>query len=426
MNIILNKLIAEYLTFGYSLPKKFPSWIDSCITNDTKGNRYDIDEVNELFDLIFDKLLSKYVSKKHIVPLSGGWDSRVILGALLERVDKKSIETVTYGVPGQLDYEIPKKIAHWADIKHHAIDLNHVPFKWKLMLDEAKNSPWTYMPDCYFNKIARIHLNSDHRAIVWSGFLGDPLFGSHLTIFENKTELALNEYLESQVRVNQFSYWDTFNDETSELFDVQNKSKLNNIDLFDIGIRQHNCIYPIISPSIKWEGWKACIGEEENGNKVIAPFIHPHWAGYWLQCPTRLRLDCSLFRDSMKNKFPELFSLPSKSHLGFRPDEKVKYQARRIEYGIRRRLHKKFPKLEIAPQSNNNYLDYDDAFRYRDDYQETLQIASSYLKKIDAVPWIDLDKLWNEHIKQNENHGEAFQILIGLAANLQVNNHSIQ
>ena len=44
--------------------------------------------------------------REHVVPLSGGLDSRLILGALLEHSDARDIRTFTYGIAGSYDFEI--------------------------------------------------------------------------------------------------------------------------------------------------------------------------------------------------------------------------------------------------------------------------------------------------------------------------------
>lgn len=68
-----------------------------------------------------------------------------------------------------------------------------------------------------------------------------------------------------------------------------------------------------------------------------------------------------------------------------------------------------------------NYLDYDEMFRNREDYQVTLWTAFEYLKENQVVPWLDLDALWEEHVRRRKDHGDAFCVLLGLAANCVVN-----
>jgi asparagine synthetase B (glutamine-hydrolysing) len=75
-------------------------------------------------------------SKDHVVPLSGGLDSRLILCALLEHTEAKNIRTYTHGIPGSYDFEIGAQLAKEAGTRHvsfpmstmtyHEDDLRHV------------------------------------------------------------------------------------------------------------------------------------------------------------------------------------------------------------------------------------------------------------------------------------------------------------
>ena len=56
-------------------------------------------------------------------------------------------------------------------------------------------------------------------------------------------------------------------------------------------------------------------------------------------------------------------------------------------------------------------------FRSREDYQATLWAAFEYLKESRVVPWLDLDALREEHMRRRKDHGDAFLVLLGLAAN---------
>lgn len=57
-------------------------------------------------------------SKDQVVPLSGGMDSRIVLGLLLEFVEASKIKTYTFGVHGSYDYEIPNAIARFLGTQH--------------------------------------------------------------------------------------------------------------------------------------------------------------------------------------------------------------------------------------------------------------------------------------------------------------------
>lgn len=411
-------LIQTYLHFGYLPPTQIPNWIDECITEETKGDVYDADEVIERLDLVFDQLLEQYAGDHHIVPLSGGWDSRLILGALLDRVETPSIQTVTFGSPGQLDFEIAKQIADWAEVKHHSINLNEVSFSWNLILESVKKSPFTYTPDVYFAQKS-FNLINDKNVKFWSGFLGDAINGGHTS----KNEKDLKQVRMDFVKKEKFSKNHRLvQSEFEPNVNIPDKTfKIPIEDAVFLGYHCTSCTTPINLPTIEWSGWNGLHENKRYGLSIFTPFVDKLWAGYWLSAPRSKKVGMKLFHEAMEKKFPELFALPSKSRLGFRKNQKISYQLRRANYGIRRRLNKLFPSFKLGPHSIHNYLDYNKAYREREDYQETLKKAFSYLEEVEATPWLNFEKMWDEHLNFKKNYGKEFNILLGLAANLSVN-----
>lgn len=403
-----------YLRYGYLPDSQVPSWIDDCLTPDAKGRFYTPEEVGERLDTLFDSLLEDCRESLHIVPLSGGWDSRLILGELLARVSRDRIETVTFGVPGQFDHDLARTVADWAGVRHHAIDLRQVSFEWESLLESTRHAPWTYIPDGYINQLARERINNDD-AVLWSGFMGDPLAGSHL--YEQKpADLSLQAYLQSQIRSKDLS---RLLPRDEPAWSLSRTSRLSVEDLLDIIIRQRNCIYPIIVPGCRWEGWDARIGSDAGGRRVVAPFIDRQWAGYWLTAPRSQRLHCSLFLETFAWKFPELFALPAKSRLGLPAGRGSAFRLRRFQYRLRKRLQRRIPRLDLAPRTLHNYLDENWAYRERGDFQELLTRAERVLADRNAVPWLDIGALRKAHLARRMNLGRALDLLVGLALNLE-------
>ena len=218
--IINNQIVNTYLWFAYLPPKEIPTWLDDCITPENKGVNYSIKEAASRFDTLFDKLLSQNAASKHIIPLSGGWDSRAILGALLERLDTSEIETVTFGVPGQLDYDIGIRVAKWAGVKHHSLDLRTVDFTWDKIIESVKKSPWTYVPDVLFNQYS-IEKFKDQYNNIWSGFLGDAITGGHLSSLPLEPLIQQDAFIKAEKRCKRYNL-------TSENYNPQNRIILPN------------------------------------------------------------------------------------------------------------------------------------------------------------------------------------------------------
>lgn len=405
--------VNQYLWCGYLPPSEFPAWLSNCITPAAIGKEYSPHEAAERFDALFDALVEQTSSGRHIIPLSGGWDSRAILGALLERLDSDRITTVTFGVPGQLDYDLGKMVADLVGVEHHVIDLRSVDFTWDAIRESVATYPWTYVPDSFFNSLTRNRF-SHSSDTIWSGFLGNPLAGplvdDRVATFSYKQHRGKTHPLCSP----NFSYMDCLPlpEETTPIaYDIA----------LDLGIRQAHAIAPIVLPVRTWDHWGALIGKEKNGAQVIAPFADSAWAGYWLSGPREVRKGRKIYLEMLNLKFPELFSLPGKTNYGTKRDHGVHPMMRRGSHIIRSQAQKHAPWLRIRSSLMANYLDYDEMFRNREDYQATLGAAFEYLKENHVVPWLDLDALWEEHMRRRRDHGDAFCVLLGLAANCAEN-----
>lgn len=412
--------VNQYLWCGYLPPSEFPAWLSDCITPAATGKEYSPREAAEWFDALFDALVEQASSGRHIIPLSGGWDSRAILGALLERIDSDMIATVTFGVPGQLDYDLGKMVADSTGIERHAIDLRSVEFTWEAVRRSVITSPWTYVPDGLFNSLCR-NLVSSSSDTIWSGFLGDPLAGSHFSDLSMPHYEQIVAFSSKQQRGKthplcppSFSLTDAL-----PLPETNIKTRYN--DALDLGLRQACGIAPIVLPIDKWEQWGAVIGKERCGAQVIAPFADSTWAGYWLSAPREVRKGQKLYLEMLNLKFPELFSLPGKANYGTKWSHGVRSMVRKGSHFFRSQVQRRAPWLGIRSSLAANYLDYNEMFRNREDYQATLGAAFEYLKENHVVPWLDLDALWEEHMRRRRDHGDAFCVLLGLAANCAEN-----
>jgi hypothetical protein len=96
-----------FLIFGYipDFKNGGMSWLNydpkSFVVNCENDQAWWINQAAEKFRHVMKKQIAKtFDNDIHILPLSGGCDSRAILGGLLENLPKSQIVTVTYGIPG--------------------------------------------------------------------------------------------------------------------------------------------------------------------------------------------------------------------------------------------------------------------------------------------------------------------------------------
>lgn len=407
--------INTYLYFGYLPPKCLQKKLLNVWAFENEEFDYSVAGAIAKFDQLFDKLSCACHHEKIVVPISGGWDSRAILGALLERFDTKNIVTVSFGTPGQLDYDLGTVVSKSCKVQHHALDLRSVKMTWTAIVETAKTAPWTYIPDAYFNSICRKQL-SDSQSSIWIGFLGESLAGSHIPGAEQQD--ISNYFVARQKKVTSIQLPEpTF---TARISSQILKAADNRYasDMLDICIRQSYCVAPIVLPVKKWDSWDPFVGVETNGAQVIAPFADKDWAHYWLKAPIGVRRHQRLYLEMLKSKFGKLFNLPSKSSYGVQPEKRWLLNMVKSEYAIRKRMQALFPQFNIRSIKRENYLNFDEAFRKRDDYQETIFLAFKYLKKFEFASWLNFNSIWNDHLKRKCNYGDALVVILGLAANL--------
>lgn len=410
--------VSSYLYYNYLSKSEDVSWLQDAIGNDDKLYGYTpIEAAKILENSVHDVLKMVGTEGYLVVPISGGWDSRILLGAVMDYFGKSKIKTLSFGTPGQLDYDIGKQIAQKFGLEHHAIDLSKVELTWESLLKSVKESPWSYVPDGYFNRLALSQVIRSAKDVVVSGFMGDPLTGGHLSSAITKND-AIEEFVTKQLRVKTSRLYRHDYDPRSILPVLPESSLIPYSEVLDLGIRQASCIASIVTPQMHWKEWGGDMGRmPSTGARVVAPFVQKEWATYWLNAPKELKRRQKLYLDMMHYKFPDLATMPSKYSLG--TSTKISYLAAKVRRKIQIRLNSVFPKMRLRYCAELNYLDYSDAFRNREDYRLVLDTALKFLKENDVTPWLDLDGLKRDHMLHKANHENSFLILIGLALNIE-------
>lgn len=412
----------QYLYFGYLLNNDYPKWFNECLDENTYN--YTLKEIEEKWDDLFDSLMERSKKRKFIVPISGGKDSRAILGAIMDRVETKNIKTISFGAPGQLDYDVGKIVSEKCGISHFGFDLNQVEFSVDLVLDSVRISPWTFFPDSLFNKLARKRLSCEDSSI-WTGFLGDGTGGAVLTTFPKNEEESLGRFIKKQNKAKNISLipkdyniLDSFKVSISDVpfsFD----------DTWDTIVRQMNCIAPIVTPLKRWTSWNQDIVEEDD-YEVISPFINKKWIGYWYGMPLEKRINQKMYLEFFNYKYKRLFNMPSRAFYGASSDRELYYYYKKIQHKIKHKIYSRLPKLGITSNLNLNYLDFNLMFRKRQDYLHVLKYFIDYILKNNLTPWLDLNKMLDDHLSYKKDFGNEFMLIIGFAANMEINSDRIR
>lgn len=142
-------------------------------------------ELKDLLYTVFEDLSKRIHGKTPILPLSGGYDSRII-ALLLKEFGVKNIKSFTYGKQGNKESLVSKDIAdklgfEWTFIeyKKEKWEKWYQSKEWKSYVDFAVNgSSMAHLQD--WPAVAQIVKENDDQYVFIPGHSGDFIAGSHL------------------------------------------------------------------------------------------------------------------------------------------------------------------------------------------------------------------------------------------------------
>ncbi len=185
---------------------------------DKKHDHSDLDKKldNILYD-VFSDIKERHKNKTIVVPLSGGFDSRLIIH-WLKRLEFKNVFCYTFGTPGNLDcikaIEIAKKLNYPIEFIHLTAKLWHQAYKSKQYQEFKKNysgycslmSSQEFPAFYYLVKNNIIPENS----VILPGHTGDFISGGHIPNDIAKYGKNLDSVV-NYVFHKHFSLWKTIN-----------------------------------------------------------------------------------------------------------------------------------------------------------------------------------------------------------------------
>lgn len=344
----------------------------------------------------------------HVVPLSGGLDSRAVLCALLERGLGDRTVAVTLGSRGSFDFEIGLEVARALGVRSEAIALDEIQIERE---DLARAARGAGTPMWLFGRVFldRIYRRFGTDAVYWSGFFGDPLAGSHLRAHDSsrwsdaRAHFAERNRSVRTVRLTPEDY-----DATQCLPDRAplEESPLSMDEQLDFLVRQESYIRPTVVP---------------HGYDVRTPFLHPDWTRFALSLPRESRYGQIFYEQFLSSVFPRAFSWPTKNNLGL-PLGAPKWRkaARRLRFGLASRVGRMLPALPTPADPRVNYFDWNRALLVREDLAELVEAATSSSGVRGVVPWLDPRGLWNEHRRRIAPRADALTALVCLDVCLDV------
>lgn len=364
-----------------------PPVINESVTDRSHRSEYDrLVSIGQqkLRDAIEAELKNKGKDTTHVVPISGGLDSRVILAGLLSHpeIEKNQVRTVTFGTPGTLDFDIGQQVAKEAGVQNTAIDLTNDSFDWSVEALESyaqtRKSPIRIF-EGYVNWSVSQHVEPN--SIIWSGFMGDPTTGAHQP--KNPTE-------DWNLACERFAEWNCV---SSDLIGEYNptevlpsepylpKEQLSYEEQLDFAHRQQCFIAPVVLPQ---------------PDRYATPFMQRVWLSFYLNIPSQFREERRLFIEASSQQFPELFSLPTDAFNGLPPGAPDWQKSLNSVY---RRVKWKFIRTTSREHTNpnTNYVNFCSQFRSDTQLAKTAKRLIDRFDEQDIPVEVDANRIWNEH-----------------------------
>ncbi len=294
-----------YLCLGY-VPGDLTLFKDIKLINskDKRKNLLDVfsslpeysHDLNTLKNLMLNSIAERYESNAtHVVPLSGGMDSRIILAALCEFTEAKNIHTYTFGVPSAYDYEIPNSVAKKLGTKHTNFNAKDTLYTVDGLIRAAVASDGNteIFHPLVLNRVADYYGSN---VTFWSGFAGDLVggaFGDKLSGENPKQQLINYE-----------------------------KRGIHFLD----SVVKDEAVYPYIANGDKMNGYvpssEACFWENHverytghhifrNDMRIEAPLVDTHLLKFFFTVPKNERMNKKFFNESFASIFPEVFNFPT-------------------------------------------------------------------------------------------------------------------
>jgi hypothetical protein len=342
----------------------------------------------------------------HVIPLSGGLDSRAILGGLLENLPASQIVAATYGIPGAWDFEIPKRITRKYGIRHEIFDLSHETWEIDPLLQAAERLKHPVsVHQAYVRQKITNHFGKE--CVYWSGFIGDALGGSYLPIVPNTDK---REAVRRMVSTGPTPHYEGEEFKESIVDEILRDCAWDRIanrkfsldQQIDIGVRQNFLHRPLVITE---------------GFHFKTPFLTSTWANFMVNVPYQWLLGFHLYIRIIMKAYKELASLPCTTKAGL----PVGTGPNMVHLGtligrIQPYLRKRDP---YRSHPRTNYINFTEALRHQSHFQDSVLITLQALKKRKLFDDKKLDQWWLDHLHKKANYSKLLLNLSSLELLLQ-------
>jgi hypothetical protein len=242
-------------------------------------------------------------NEKLLVPISGGLDSRYLLGSVLELFPPSRIIATTFGQKGTLDFEIGKQVARKAGVRHIAYPLSPKDFDAGSLRANCLDTDG----QVYFTAEAPLKVYQDytqHAQVVLSGITIDAVMGVKfkpefptekdkiaLFLTEVKSDDPLSYCLDPEILDSSFYYG------------ADREMSLKGPE-----------VWLIINRLTKYTNH--CIYKNCGGLNYVSPFYDYAFMNYAANLPDRMRLHRNLQVYWLQKHFRKLSEIPCSNYQG--------------------------------------------------------------------------------------------------------------
>jgi len=396
----------SFLDFGYFLNyknKDFHNLFDIANIDRKKYENCNIDELISIGGKVFQRSIESLFNpnKKQCVPLSGGFDSRGILAALLECTDAQNIYTFTFGVPGAYDYEIGNLIAKKVGTKHTSINLQNYHYTQKELEEISRRVDMQTV--LFFTYPISIVDEIMHDKDNWSGAVVDTIFGGNYYQYNKFINTTFVEAAHNSFKDNTFipnlKLANISRDRYIKYVDYnqQVESYFNKGYIIDILNRQVKYLIPHL---------------------YMKPFNYKHLVcskelvSFAMSINQEYNRDRLFYIRMLSSLYPYLFSLPIANNYGL-PLDSPKWKNELI-HSINY-LRKKLGMLS----KYTKYTDFNKEIRYNGYLQNVVKTNINDLASRKIIDWIDIRDILANHINKKGNYANALLVLASLEIHLK-------
>jgi len=399
----------SFLKFGFFLDAKNP-YLDKKFQFDIDKERYKDAEFADLLEIGTAKLLKSFekqflLNKSHLVPLSGGLDSRTILACLLEFTQAHNIQTYTFGSPQTYDFKIGNLIAEKTGTKHSRISLNHYTYSHNGMLTASKRNE--YRTHLFHHPPLELFEKYFDGCITWNGFMGGSIVGSGLDENPSKNkEEAFSKFF----RINNYV-------KSVDLTSVDVNNFIKYLDLSEFNDRQLTLDEKInfFNRQKKYNFYHVKL----LGRKNLYPFLEKEWTDFMLSVDNQYRKDKILYKQILFNTFP-LFKYKTKNNGGLPLYPGTpSIVMRKIKFRFRLLANKYFPNSRYGISPWTNFINFNTRIRHDESFSRIIYECVNDLDERGILKNINGIKIYKDHMKSNNNYADALLVLASLEYHLK-------